>query len=540
MYDDQYQQEPKKDRFRRYRPLILFIIIVTIIFIAEDYYSAPVQEPINFAKGQSGDVFEVDCPFPLNGDNHVTCYHLITEQNHAAPDGKLLSILAVKIDPLPKEGEETPKLHPDPFLYLEGGPGYASIYGEPGDFGEDGVMRAFYSPVLQTGRSLIAVDTRGLGFSRPALTCPEADRAAWHWLTEDPETRNDESIFTPYRNCIQNLQKAGIDLGQYDSASIAKDLAILRKGLSIKQWNIYGVSYGAQTALQLLRHDREGVRRVIFDSPSYAHVTPWQDDEAAFIRTLKLLDAYCAEMDAENEASYCPIKEAQETVTERLDRTLAKLRDDPILLRSLSLKLPIYLTDRESFLILHSSLYSETGFEDFLWDLQDFADLENGWLESFSENSAYWRELLHFIYFDPLASSIVQNATSCIEMDYDPETAQAGYVYSSEEIDFSRRLCEEMGLSFNGENINASEFTGVPSLTLSGYRDVITPPDYGRELAEDMDGLWLLKLEGAHGLAFVEGADCVKEIMTDFLNAAGEAEQAECLAENTALELVAN
>ncbi len=182
MYDSHNQQAPKTNRFRRYRPLILFIIVVAIIFIAEDYYSAPVQEDVKFAKGVAGDISKVDCPFPLDGDNHVTCYRLITEQNHAAPDGKLLSILAIKVDPLPIEGEENPVQHPDPFLYLEGGPGYASIYGEAGDFGEDGVMRAFYSPVLQTGRSLIAVDTRGLGFSRPARTCPEADRAAWHWL----------------------------------------------------------------------------------------------------------------------------------------------------------------------------------------------------------------------------------------------------------------------------------------------------------------------------------------------------------------------
>ncbi len=541
MYDSQYQQQPPKNRFRRYRPLILFIIVVAIIFIAEEYYTPPDQEEISFAEGMAGDVSEINCPFPLDGDTHVTCYRLITEQNHAAPDGNLISILAVKIDPFPQEGEEAPKpQHPDPFLYLEGGPGYGAIYGDPGDFGKEGVMREFYAPVLQTGRALIAVDTRGLGFSRPALDCPASAKASWQWLTEPPENRDDEKALAENRACLQHLQNAGIDFTQYNSAATAKDLALLRKGLGIEQWNIYGVSYGAQTALQLLRHDREGVRRVIFDSPSYAHVTPWQDDEAAFIRILEQLDDYCAENKVGDDETYCPAIEAQETVTERLDRMLAKLRDEPIILRSLSLNPPIYLTDREAFSLLHISLYSETGFEDFLWDLEDFANFENGIMSSFSDLAAYWREVLHYNYFDPLAFWVVQYTTSCVEMNYDAEGPQTAYVYSPEEIDFSRKICHEMGLSFNGENINARAFSGVPSLTLSGHRDVITPPDYGRQLAEDMDGLWLLKLEGAHGLAFANGADCVQNVMANFLDDAGKTERTECLNENANLEMTAN
>jgi pimeloyl-ACP methyl ester carboxylesterase len=540
MYDNQYQQQPPRNRFRRYRPLIVFIIIVAIIFYVEDQYTSPVQENVTFAEGTVGDVSEIKCPFPLNGDNHITCYHLITEQNHAAPDGNLLSILAVKIDPLPEQGEEKPDLRADPFLYLEGGPGYGAIYGDPGDFGTEGVMRKFYAPILQTGRSLIAVDTRGLGFSRPALSCPASNKVSWQYLMASPESRDDEKVLATDRACLQSLQDAGIDFGQYNSASTAKDLALLRKGLGIQQWNIYGVSYGAQTALQLLRHDREGVRRVIFDSPSYAHVTPWQDDEAAFIRILKQLDNYCAEKKVGDDETYCPAIKAQETVTERLDRVLAKLQKEPIILRNLSFERPVHMSDREAISLLHGSLYSESGFEDFLWDLEDFAAFENGLMASFSELAAYWRKILYYNYFDPLSSWVVQYATSCTEMNYDAESAQTAYVYSPEEIDFSRRICDQMGLSFNGENINASEFTGVPSLTLSGHRDVITPPDYGRELAEDIDGLWLLKLEGAHGIAFAEGADCIKEVMSAFLNDAGKAEQAGCLAENTALELVAN
>jgi pimeloyl-ACP methyl ester carboxylesterase len=48
----------------------------------------------------------------------------------------------------------------------------------------------------------------------------------------------------------------------------AADIADLRKALGIKEWNVYGVSYGTNVAQVLLRDHPEGIRSMVLDSVS--------------------------------------------------------------------------------------------------------------------------------------------------------------------------------------------------------------------------------------------------------------------------------
>lgn len=513
----------RENKRRRWFQVFLIALAVIILkpWISNVLISPPILQGVGFADGQPDSIEQVTCPFNLEGDKWTKCYRVYNLQNLDAPDGPVVSSLAVVVEPW---GGATKA---DPFIYLEGGPGSAAIYADPGDFGKEGWARSTYELILSSGRSFIMIDTRGLGFAEPYLLCPRADRVAWRSLSKPPQKRDMKKITRFENQCFEAMGKRGVDFSSYNSAEVARDLVTLRHGLGVEQWNIYGVSYGAQTALQLLKADKHGVRSAIFDSPAYGHVTPWIDDEQAFARVLALLDEYCLAHN-QDEDSHCPQGPNANTVSERLDRMLTLRARKPLLLRRPIWSNPVYLGDREAVTILHGLLYADDGFEAFLWDLEDLLFTKPSLFESFSSNSNYWHGLLDNNYNGSLYSWVVHDTTSCVEMDYSADQYNKPIVYGVDEIAAYRRQCTVMGLDYNGQNLRGNDFTDVPTLTFSGERDPITPPAYGRELAEDSKSIWWQQEQSGHGVLFWTEEPCVGAMAREFLETLDTNPQAHC------------
>ena len=68
------------------------------------------------------------------------------------------------------------------------------------------------------------------------------------------------------RACRDRLTATGVDLAAYATTENAADVADLRTALGIKEWSLYGVSYGTDLALQTLRDHPEGIRSMVLDS----------------------------------------------------------------------------------------------------------------------------------------------------------------------------------------------------------------------------------------------------------------------------------
>ena len=120
--------------------------------------------------------------------------------------------------------------------------------------------------------------------------------------------------------CRDQLAATGADLAAYDSTQNAADIAELRVALGIDSWNVYGVSYGSNLALTVLRNHPQGIRSVVLDSVSpptnNMAATWWSAPASAF----KAIFAACAAQPA-CAAAY-PDLEADFTATvNRLDRT---------------------------------------------------------------------------------------------------------------------------------------------------------------------------------------------------------------------------
>jgi pimeloyl-ACP methyl ester carboxylesterase len=194
------------------------------------------------------------CPtttLPLTVFKVARCGYLVVPENRTKHSGRTIR-LAVAIVPAVSR---TPAR--DPFVYLTGGPG--------------GIAFSAWSRIAKSGinrdRDVILMEQRGTLFDKPELTCPEID----HFNTRAVSLVYDAAStgrlhVAATRACRHRLAAQGIDLGAYNTTENAADFADLRTALGFAQWNVYGVSYGTDLALTLMREHPAGIRSVTLDS----------------------------------------------------------------------------------------------------------------------------------------------------------------------------------------------------------------------------------------------------------------------------------
>jgi pimeloyl-ACP methyl ester carboxylesterase len=181
------------------------------------------------------------------------CGFLVVPENRAKPNGRTID-LTVGIVPA-----ASPHPAPDPVVYLAGGPGGFPL----------GEAQSLIAARFNRDRELILISQRGTTYGppNPAPTCPEADRASQAALglpLDGPQATR--LNVTAARACYRRLAAARSDLGAYNTAENAADVADLRVALGIREWNVFGVSYGSNLAMTLMREHPQGIRSVTLDS----------------------------------------------------------------------------------------------------------------------------------------------------------------------------------------------------------------------------------------------------------------------------------
>jgi len=242
----------------RTRPILIVCVIslATLVLSAACTGEEPEPEPSE-PDAASVSYESAPCPNPIYGTTtdfdlppEYTCGYLTVPEDRSDPGGPTIRIaVAVRpaTDPNPK---------PDPIVFLSGGPGGSGIAEGPG------VAKAWHPD-----RDVIFVDQRGALKSEPFLACPEVDeymRSTEGMSWSDPATR--EQSAAVLTTCRDRLTADGWNLGMYNTTESTADLADLRVAMGIDEWNVYGVSYGSDFALQLLRDHPEGLRTVIVDA----------------------------------------------------------------------------------------------------------------------------------------------------------------------------------------------------------------------------------------------------------------------------------
>jgi pimeloyl-ACP methyl ester carboxylesterase len=207
-------------------------------------------------------------PKPIASLKNARCGFLIVPENRSDPNGRKIR-LAVAIVP-----SRTKPALPDPIVFMAGGPGEAAILDTP-FLVEAGINR---------NRDVIIMNQRGTLYDDPDLNCPEIDRfyaRQVSMLYDAPSTGKAQAAAAAA--CHDRLVAQHIDLSAYNTTENAQDFADLREMLGIRQWNVYGYSYGSDLALTLMRDHPEGIRSAIIDSIVPPDVTslPWTWSSAA-------------------------------------------------------------------------------------------------------------------------------------------------------------------------------------------------------------------------------------------------------------------
>lgn len=195
-----------------------------------------------------GRVISVDS---FGGLKTARCGYLVVPENRSRPTGRSIRLAVAIVPPVSR----TPA--PDPIVFLAGGPG-SNATSQASRLIDAGLNR---------DRELILMDQRGVTFSKPFLDCRESARfvARRVGLVYDAASTGRRQAAAT-RACHRRLVGRGIDLAAYNTTENAADFADLRVALGIAQWNVFGVSYGTDLALTLMREHPEGIRSVTLDS----------------------------------------------------------------------------------------------------------------------------------------------------------------------------------------------------------------------------------------------------------------------------------
>jgi len=205
----------------------------------------------------AGDQTGADCPFPMpEGEiigETIECGTIPVPENWDNPVGREITISYAIL--------KTPNKSPfhDPVIYLEGGPGSSALAGLP--------FLADTFAELRRYRDVVIYDQRGTSYSS-ALDCPSEianQPVDVPDISNNPPVNIDSSYeemeksaktlgkYKTAVNCAPYFKEQGVDLSMYSTANSVLDLIALMEELAYEEYNIYGISYGTNVALELFR-----------------------------------------------------------------------------------------------------------------------------------------------------------------------------------------------------------------------------------------------------------------------------------------------
>lgn len=421
---------------------------------------------------------------------------------------------------------QTPAEHAEPLLYLQGGPGLSAGLNDRGI--------EYWLDWLSHGgldRDLVLMDPRGVGFSRPALTCDTHDRYSAQVLTEHIALRDELEGGRPLlAHCFSELMQAPTNFAaqHYGTERSAQDIVGLMSVLDYPRWHLLGVSYGTRLALavagQAQVRKQNLVRSLILDSvypPERGGLMTWPRD---LTQSLERFFAWCEQHPScHGELTH---------VAEDFQQALMHLQKNPVavtvpLWRS-GLNKTVIINDHRFMAAVFSAMYQH-----HLWP--EISRAIDAALNSESEGMTLLVEMFINNSLSPELSLLAFYAVDC--RDHPPgsageyQRALQAYPQYAHYLQYSweYRGCVHFPPAQPTDDTTTAELPEeIPALLLAGELDPITPAHWAQALAEQWPASQLVVLP-ARGHSIIGSDDCVHRHFNDFLNQPEELWHPDCL-----------
>lgn len=310
-----------------FKQAVSCVLIILFVLSGLPAYAQP-DTPHEFVPGR--------CPVTFRGLDDVECGMVTVPQDRVHPEERSVK-LAVAVF---KAQAETPL--PDPLIFLDGGPGSRTLDSFAGGFGS--LLTA-----INRDRDVIIFDYRGIGYSDPALTCPERAGAV------------DDSWIAA---CRAQLETQGVDVTDFTTRDNASDAADIVRALGYETYNIWGGSYGSSVAMTLLRDHPEHIRAALVTALQPPQGDLRAETPVGLIRALDGVSALCQADDVCSLAFPGNLTEQLVAVVERLNAHPAAITGATRELTSLDLLVGLseILKDEKNSLMvpgLMAALYAE-------------------------------------------------------------------------------------------------------------------------------------------------------------------------------------
>jgi pimeloyl-ACP methyl ester carboxylesterase len=220
----------------------------------------------------------------------IKCADLVVPLDYSKPNGKKITVRVSR-----QKHTSPASKYQGVMLVNPGGPGGSGLS-----------LPEFFTSGVIPGKSAstydwIGFDPRGVGSSRPALTCDPSfygyDRPPFNPKTPAIEQRW-LTLSKNYASACKRSQ-AGKDglLDHLKTTDNVKDMESLRKALGQQQINYYGFSYGTELGQYYATLHPNRVRRFVLDSNVDPRRTPYQanlDQDIAFQKTIAIYFSWLA------------------------------------------------------------------------------------------------------------------------------------------------------------------------------------------------------------------------------------------------------
>lgn len=405
---------------------------------------------------------------------------------------------------------------PEPVVYLQGGPGFATGIGAAGM--KDWMQSFRY---LDWEGDLLLYDQRGVGLSMPAAQCPDlADRMS-EILSEPLSMQEDARRYRKVlANCIDALKDRGVDSAGLSTRTNVRDLEGMVDALGHEQVRLYGVSYGTRLAMQATRQMPERISAMVLDS---AYPPDRDGLEWAAWNSANALEQFARACERQRRcANMLPEPERN------VERLFHHLQHEPM---------PIHLDGHgedsgEPFWLTGSRLF-EAVYGEMYWNYPILPDALRWPISStdpqgqFRELATNYREWLLDEDFSHVAFLAVECSDAVPAGQRRLIASGVGWIDEHMENFAAFRPCELLDQQPEPDAWREPVHSDIPTLFLAGELDPVTPEKWTREAAENFsNGHLEVFRELAHGVTYDW---CPVAVAREFLRNPNLAPSHECL-----------